>query len=387
MENQTVNTNYVALQPPYKVIKHGNKIGVQIGIQRIVIAGGSPFRTETHDYPVVADENKQTALDNPRFQVDASCDSKVWDNVELSQVSVLCKLDDHLNWMDFIRIVWHDHSRLGDTRAKLQTNYIFSKLLKYFGSMELIAPGHYTIHLLTEPKDGTPKVVCSHREDVLALNVEWTDNLDDMEQRMVGGILEYLTILAPNSGRKWWRMIYETDDERLRPLVDRLNQNDKATRFANNIMASFTVKCIPPYVKMTTETSPAATVLTTAAAEQETKEKKKRGRKQKEFEEFLYTNAPEGLMPVLEEMMDGASGRKALEIILAITDVYMYPPTIVSICRRFNTVGENAIGEALAKTRGGTWGRKDFSDKPSPVKEADLERIRQEIREKLDERD
>ena len=48
MDNKTVNTIYVASQPPYKIIKYGNKIGVQIGTQRVIIAGGNPFRTEEY---------------------------------------------------------------------------------------------------------------------------------------------------------------------------------------------------------------------------------------------------------------------------------------------------------------------------------------------------
>ena len=152
-------------------------------------------------------------------------------------------------------------------------------------------------------------------------------------------------------------------------------QSNKATR--RDFWNQYAMKYIDPKLLTNNQSSENATSTTP----------RRSGRPSKAFEDFLYTNAPENLMPVLEEMMEGASGRRVLEIKLAITGVYMDAPTVASICRRFNTVGENAIGEEKAKAMGGTWGKKDYSDNPSYIEEEDLERIRQEIRVKLDERD
>ena len=129
MDNQTVNTYYVALQPPYKIIKHGNKIGVQIGTQRVVVAGGNPFRTETHDYPVVAAENRIAALKDNDYRLDGSSDGEIWDNVETKNVSVLCDAGVCLEWEQFIEILWHDHARLGNPRQQINKVYLFNKIV------------------------------------------------------------------------------------------------------------------------------------------------------------------------------------------------------------------------------------------------------------------
>lgn len=253
MDNQTVNTNYVALQPPYKIIKHGNKIGVQIGTQRVIIAGGNPFRTETHDYPVVAAENRIAALKDNNYHLDGSCDGEVWDNVETKNVSVLCDAGVCLEWQQFIKILWHDHARLGDSRLPINKVFIFNKLISYNKSMMLPLPNLYTLHLRTEKSaESFPYVVRTEKDDVFALNVEWTDNEDDLEKRLLADLIDYLLILSPNRSTNLWHMHYKTEEERLRPLVERLNANPKATSFRKQIMASFTITALPSYEKKET---------------------------------------------------------------------------------------------------------------------------------------
>ena len=250
MDNQTVNTYYVALQPPYKIIKHGNKIGVQIGTQRVVVAGGNPFRTETHDYPVVAAENRIAALKDNDYRLDGSSDGEIWDNVETKNVSVLCDAGVCLEWEQFIEILWHDHARLGNPRQQINKVYLFNKIVSYNKHMMLPPPDLYTLHLHTLiSEEGFPYVVRTKKEDVFALNVEWSDNLIELENRLVSDLKSYLLILSPNRRTNFWQMHYETEEDRLRPLMERLNANPKAISFRNQIMASFTVKAIPPYEK------------------------------------------------------------------------------------------------------------------------------------------
>ena len=246
MDNQTVSSHYVALQPPYKIIKHGYKIGVQIGTQRVIIAGGNPFRTETHDYPVVAADNRIAALKDYDFNLDGSCDGEVWDNVETKNVSVLCDAGISLEWQQFIQILWHDHARLGNPRQPINKVYIFRKIISYIKSMTLPPPGFYTLHLRTEASAEGSDVVRTKRDDEFALNVEWSDNLDELENRLIGDKREYLLI---NSCARFWKMRYETEENRLQPLVERLNANPSATSFHNQLMSTFTISCLPPYEK------------------------------------------------------------------------------------------------------------------------------------------
>ena len=250
MDKQNVSNTYVPLKPPFKIIKHGPKIGVQIGTHRVIVAGGNPFRTETHDYPVVAAENRIAALKNSDFHVDGSCDGEVWDNVETKHVSVLCETGISLKWQQFIEILWHDHARYGDIRQPINKVLIYEKIIKNIISMMLPSPDLYTIHLYTESStEGTPEVVRSARDDVFALNVVWTDDLDELENRLIRDLKTYLLILSPNRSTNYWHMHYETEEERLLPLVERLNANSSATSFRKSIMASFTVTALPTYEK------------------------------------------------------------------------------------------------------------------------------------------
>lgn len=248
MDNKTVSTNYVGLQPPYNIIKHGNKIGLQIGIQRVTITSFNPLKTETHDYPVVAAENRITALKDNDYRVDGSCDGVVWDNVESKLVSVLCKTGVQLEWQQFITILWHDHARLGDPRQQINKLYIYKKIINYNRCMMLPLPGSYTIHLRTESLAGNmPSVVHSSEEDVFALNVAWTDNLEELENQLVSDLTEYLLILSPNHSTNLWHLKYATEEEQLVPLVERLNANSQATSFRHRIMSSFTITAVIPY--------------------------------------------------------------------------------------------------------------------------------------------
>lgn len=118
-------------------------------------------------------------------------------------------------------------------------------------------------------------------------------------------------------------------------------------------------------------------------APHENKQSRPRGRKPKKFEDFVHNDAPEGLIPVLEEMMNNTSGRDALAIILSIKGLYIDMPTNKSVCERFNTVRETAYGEAMARHKGTTYGKNDFSKKPDPIPETELTRIRDRINEKI----
>ena len=257
MDNQNLSVNYVALKPPYKIIKHGNKIGVQIGTQRVIIAGGYPIRTETHNYPVVAAENRITALKDNDFHLDESGDGEVWDDVETKNVSVLCDVGVCLEWQQFIKILWHDHARLDNPRQPINKVFIFQKIVRYNKSMMLPSPGLYTLHLRTETsEDGLPCVVRTEKDDVFALNVEWSDKEADLENRLIADLRKYLLILSPNRSTNFWHMLYETKEDRLRPLVDRLNANPKASSFRDQIMASFTVTALPPYEEKVTPIEP-----------------------------------------------------------------------------------------------------------------------------------
>lgn len=106
---------------------------------------------------------------------------------------------------------------------------------------------------------------------------------------------------------------------------------------------------------------------------------RKKGRPSKQFEDFLLPNAPEGLMPVLEEMLEGKTGKAAFSIILAITDIYIDEPETKSVCRRFPSIKESSYEDAKSRH----YGINRYHDKATPIENYKLVSIRNKIREKL----
>lgn len=107
----------------------------------------------------------------------------------------------------------------------------------------------------------------------------------------------------------------------------------------------------------------------------------KRGRRKKEFEDYLRDDAPENLMPVLEKMLDGKTGKEAFSIILAIQDEYLTgEPEDKCVCRRFPSIAPNSYGDAKNRH----YGRNKYIDNRTPIDEWKLLRIRNEIRMRLD---
>lgn len=110
------------------------------------------------------------------------------------------------------------------------------------------------------------------------------------------------------------------------------------------------------------------------------KDKIKRGRpRAKQFEEYLKSDAPVGLMDELEKMLKDKKGIEAARIIIAITKIWIDDPKTESICRRFPSVKHSAYNNAKDKH----YGTNSYQDKAKPFTEEELESIRTEIKNKL----
>lgn len=115
------------------------------------------------------------------------------------------------------------------------------------------------------------------------------------------------------------------------------------------------------------------------------------GRKPKKFQEFLKDDAPENLMDVLRDMLNGKTGGEAFPIILAITNVYTDgEPTPQSVVKEFG-VPETPYREAKRRHEGvDAYKMNKKGEKkgivPKPVPEETLEKIREEIRNRLSEK-
>ena len=83
MGNVSISTNIERLQPPYKVIMHGNKIGVQIGVQTVTSIDNETLETrKSIKHPMVAVERKISSFEKEPLSIDASTVGEIWSDVE-----------------------------------------------------------------------------------------------------------------------------------------------------------------------------------------------------------------------------------------------------------------------------------------------------------------
>ena len=222
METQ-ITSNFIPLQQPYPVIKHLYKIGVQIGIQIVTVAFGTPFKIETHRYPVVAaeDDKNLSSIKDLTQLGGAAATPVVWDNVDVDNVLVLFKLNAELNWTDLIKLLWEDQAKYADPRQLLQTHMLM-KLSSYCRSITLNAPGSCPIHLsLVTDADGQPLAVSSKHDDLFALYALWDDDPAAMEGSILNILQDYLLFFQQKWHIRWPCLLrYESTDERLSLLVE-----------------------------------------------------------------------------------------------------------------------------------------------------------------------
>lgn len=247
-----ITSNFIPLQQPYPVIKHLYKIGVQIGIQTVTVAGGTPFKIETHRYPVVAaeDDKKLSSIKDLTQLGGAAATPVVWDNVDVDNVLVLFNLNAELNWTDLIKLLWEDQAKYADPRQLLQTHMLM-KLSSYCRSITLNAPGSCTIHLsLVTDTDGQPLAVSSKHDDLFALYALWDDDPAAMEGSILNILQDYLLFFQQKWHIRWPCLLrYESTDERLSQLVERLNANPRTTSMRGILVNSITITALKPYEK------------------------------------------------------------------------------------------------------------------------------------------
>lgn len=247
-----ITSNFIPLQQPYPVIKHLYKIGVQIGIQIVTVAFGTPFKIETHRYPVVAaeDDKNLSSIKDLTQLGGAAATPVVWDNVDVDNVLVLFKLNAELNWTDLIKLLWEDQAKYADPRQLLQT-YMLMKLSSYCRSITLNAPGSCPIHLsLVTDADGQPLAVSSKHDDILALYAHWSDDAATMEGSILNNLQDYLLFVQQKMRIRWpFLLHYESTDERLSQLVERLNANPRTTSMRGILVTSITITADKPYKK------------------------------------------------------------------------------------------------------------------------------------------
>lgn len=228
MDNKIVSTTYVPLQPPYQIIKYGNDIGMQIGTliatEQTDGEENSPFRIATHSYPVVTYGSKESApKDKHLFEKDYT-EGVVWNRVETRYVGTICLSDSHLPWQEFIDFLWTDINRISYQSAPyIRALHAISDLGV---KIDPLPPGPHVLHIQTYCGDEVPTMVRTDRDDALALNVLLRNDVNAMAEDIEFQIIKYeaaLSIIPQFSGSGKWKVKFVTDEEMLKPLVERLN--------------------------------------------------------------------------------------------------------------------------------------------------------------------
>lgn len=114
-----IQTHYVPLERPYRIIYTGGKIGLQIGTLIVVSSNELPhepaFRYVSPGYkatshPVVSYVNKdllqeQNILVSDIMYGGEYSEAEVWDNVSQTDVATLCLEGQKILWEDFLSII------------------------------------------------------------------------------------------------------------------------------------------------------------------------------------------------------------------------------------------------------------------------------------------
>jgi len=233
MDNKIVSTTYVPLQPPYQIIKYTGDIAMQIGtlivtIQKEGSVNGLGYAIETHSHPVVSYENKFKSEPNRQLSNYHFLEGAVWNNVEVKDVTTICLTNARLPWQEFIDFLWRDiYRRLCVAQPTVDAYWSLDKLCGGVGLPEIrkyVVNLHSDIHY--QDNSNTP-IVRSDYKDIFALNAIAIDE-EAMMAVIHSQIDKYIWVLQSINKAlniEELTITYETNDEKLRPLVDSLNKN------------------------------------------------------------------------------------------------------------------------------------------------------------------
>ena len=91
------NTSILPMTAPYRIIKHGYRIGLQIRqlvVTKVSDNDGQRPNVVTHHYPIVTYENPEKIRTDSQLFNNHDIYEETWD-VEEREVSTLCMSEDH----------------------------------------------------------------------------------------------------------------------------------------------------------------------------------------------------------------------------------------------------------------------------------------------------
>ena len=172
-----IQTSYVPLEHPYRIIEYNGTLGIQIGtliVTKDMSDRETGYAIETHSHPVVSYVNNKIRTDkkNSRsLSLPRPYEGVVWDKVELWQLRTLVREDEPLGWSDYMDFCcrWRI-SELEGTQQNVDATIIdnYGMLLDWGVEVDL-------------PKAATGK------SKTLMLEVNYYEQYGEKEYLMIGG--------------------------------------------------------------------------------------------------------------------------------------------------------------------------------------------------------
>lgn len=231
-----MNTSYVPLEHPYRIIEYNGTLGIQIGTLIVTKeVKGDGYAIETHSHPVVSYINnaKKNYLVNeaPVISLNTEdCEGIVWNKVEITQVNTVMREDEILSWeafMDLCRSFRLRDIKSHSTLVILRIYNAWSKLVTWGMSIQVPEAGrNRTITLNVEIYDHVSGAYafCLGRGDLGIATI--SARLEDMVDSICRQVVFYESFLRYYKNFKKIRVVFKTQEKRYKELVKILNKTD-----------------------------------------------------------------------------------------------------------------------------------------------------------------
>jgi len=228
-----IQTSYVPLEHPYRIISYNATLGIQIGtliVTREKESKDGDYAIETHSHPVVSYVNNRNTkqAENPFASfVNEQVEGVVWDKVEVGQVKTLIRENEVLEWEDYMDYCRNCH--LNSLR-----NFNFSYGSNIANSLARLIDWGINVKYPEVKQDGElllkvelydlligAKAYCMGRGDLgIATS---SKGKDEMVERIIRQVLIYKMLLENYISFSKFTVVFTTKEKRYKSLVESLN--------------------------------------------------------------------------------------------------------------------------------------------------------------------